>query len=97
MKTPLDNGEYNLEEYAVVDEPELKPTSQFEINKESLKPTIENASEINMEPSIKMDVTPSVPEPQIIATHDDAFVIDVQCSMFYFLMSPCQRVLKKNT
>ncbi len=74
MKTPLDNGEYNLEEYAVVDEPELKPTSQFEINKEALKPTIENASEINLEPILK----PIAPTPtmEIIETKDEAFVIE---------------------
>ncbi|WP_293896298.1 DNA translocase FtsK [Flavobacterium sp.] len=76
-----ENGtDYNLEEFAVaeeekLDEPTLK-TSQFEINKELLKPTIENASEINLEPTIKMAVTPSIPEPQIIPIHDEAFVIE---------------------
>ena len=76
MKTPLDNGEYNLEEYAVVDEPELKPTSQFEINKEALKPTIENASEINLEPTIKPTPVPPTPIMEIIETNDDTFVIE---------------------
>jgi S-DNA-T family DNA segregation ATPase FtsK/SpoIIIE len=72
-----ENGtDYNLEEFAVkedeeVEEPTLKP-SQFEINKEALKPTIENASEINLEPTIK---TPE-PEPEIITTNDEAFVIE---------------------
>jgi len=55
----------------VLEEPTLKP-SQFEINKEALKPTIENASEINLEPTIK---TPE-PEPEIITTNDEAFVIE---------------------
>ena len=69
--------DYNLEEFAVkeeeeLEEPTLKP-SQFEINKELLKPTIENASEINLEPTIKLDVTPT---PQIIETKDEAFVIE---------------------
>ncbi len=69
-------ADYNLEEIAVkedeiLEEPTLKP-SQFEINKEALKPTIENASEINLEPTIK---TPS-PEPEIITTNDEAFVIE---------------------
>ena len=75
--TVAENGaDYNLEEFAVkedegLEEPTLKP-SQFEINKEALKPTIENASEINLEPTIK---TPE-PEPEIITTNDEAFVIE---------------------
>ena len=75
--TGAENGaDYNLEEFAVkedevLEEPTLKP-SQFEINKEALKPTIENASEINLEPTIK---TPE-PEPEIITTNDEAFVIE---------------------
>jgi len=75
--TLAENGaDYNLEEFAVkedeeMEEPILKP-SQFEINKEALKPTIENASEINLEPTIK---TPA-PEPEIITTNDEAFVIE---------------------
>ncbi|MFY8066465.1 MAG: DNA translocase FtsK [Flavobacterium sp.] len=75
--TVTENGaDYNLEEFAVkedeeAEEPTLKP-SQFEINKEALKPTIENASEINLEPTIK---TPE-PEPEIITTNDEAFVIE---------------------
>ncbi|MBP6557011.1 MAG: DNA translocase FtsK [Flavobacterium sp.] len=70
--------DYNLEEFAVneneeeeIEEPTLV-TSQFEINKEALKPTIENASEINLEPTIK----PVTPAPQIIETNDEAFVIE---------------------
>ena len=56
---------YNLEEFAVTEEeeeptaeavaekiPEFKP-SQFEINKEALKPTISHASEINLNPISK--------------------------------------------
>jgi len=91
--TPADKGtDYNLEEYALNDEPEaveeeieeptLKRPSQFEINKETLKPTIENASEIHMEPTLKIvEPTPAplpVVEPvkQIIETNDDAFVIE---------------------
>ena len=75
--TVAENGaDYNLEEFAVkedeaLEEPTLKP-SQFEINKEALKPTIENASEINLEPTIK---TPE-PEPEFITTNDGAFVIE---------------------
>jgi len=75
--TVAENGaDYNLEEFAVkedeeLEEPTLKP-SQFEINKETLKPTIEKASEINLEPTIK---TPE-PEPEIITTNDEVFVIE---------------------
>ncbi|AWA30734.1 cell division protein FtsK [Flavobacterium magnum] len=80
------NSLYNLEEFAVGDpedeeligEPELvvpKP-SQFEINKESLKPTISSASELILEPTIKaatppMEVTP-IPEAPI----EETFVIE---------------------
>jgi S-DNA-T family DNA segregation ATPase FtsK/SpoIIIE len=89
--------DYNLEEYAVTDnnerevmpieeepipEPVLK-TSSFEINKEALKPTIENASEISLEPTIKpvtptLQTAPIVSEPikEIIETNDEAFVIE---------------------
>ena len=49
---------YNLEEFAIEEEPELKKptepkTSQFEINKEALKPTISHSSEINLDPVSK--------------------------------------------
>lgn len=89
--------DYNLEEYAVTDnneqevmpieeepipEPVLK-TSSFEINKEALKPTIENASEISLEPTIKpvtptLQTAPIISEPikEIIETNDEAFVIE---------------------
>ena len=89
---------YNLEEYAVPiveDEKEdelegihLKSTtSQFEINKEALKPTISSSSEINLDtlpkPIVEPIVTQSLPttppvhkEPTIITTNDEAFVIE---------------------
>ena len=79
--------DYNLEEFAVQEtedskEPTLK-LSQFEIDKETLKPTIENASEINLDPTIKT-LTPSrqtdeienVPTMKNIQTNDEAFVIE---------------------
>jgi S-DNA-T family DNA segregation ATPase FtsK/SpoIIIE len=58
INRPISDGLYNLEEFAVGDEEHvenvfLKPASQFEINKEALKPTINNASEINMDPILK--------------------------------------------
>ena len=82
-KTPIISNDYNLEEFAVneedededeeIEEPELKPISKFEINKESLKPTIQHASEIQLEPSIKQSVAPT---PELIQTNDEAFVIE---------------------
>nr|WP_315156344.1 DNA translocase FtsK [uncultured Flavobacterium sp.] len=75
---------YNLEEFAVeepVEEEEeldnihLKTSgSQFEINKEALKPTISSSSEINLEPTLKplpMDILPKA-EP----VKEEAFVIE---------------------
>ncbi len=74
----FDSSAYNLEEYAIEEELEgihLKTTtSQFEINKEALKPTISNSSEISMKP-IPMEVTP-VASPEYIPTHDEIFVIE---------------------
>jgi S-DNA-T family DNA segregation ATPase FtsK/SpoIIIE len=79
--TPSAADLYNLEEYAVKEEEESpKPTSQFEIDKESLKPTISNASEINRTPFLKptsFEASPEpIAEPEIITTADDAFVIE---------------------
>jgi len=95
-------GAYNLEEYAVeeskddldeaFEEPYIKTaTSQFEINKETLKPTISSYSEIELEPTLKNEpkVAPSLsleieqpitpkaePAKEIIKTNDEAFVIE---------------------
>ncbi|WP_433836332.1 DNA translocase FtsK [Flavobacterium anhuiense] len=76
---------YNLEEFSIKEETEeeadseldnihLKTVdSQFEINKEALKPTISHASEIELNPILK----PIQPPPtQITATPDEAFVIE---------------------
>jgi S-DNA-T family DNA segregation ATPase FtsK/SpoIIIE len=84
IKTPAASTDYNLEEFAVnedeeqEDEPELKPISKFEINKESLKPTIQNSSEINLEPTLKetpLNITPTH-TPELIHTNDESFVIE---------------------
>ena len=82
-KIPNSSSNYNLEEFAVNDdeydediemeEPVLKPISKFEINKESLKPTIQHASEIQLEPLPKHTSTPT---PELIHTNDEAFVIE---------------------
>ena len=87
VNKPVSEGLYNLEEFAVSDEEEivepiLRPTSQFEINKEALKPTISNASEINMDPVLKstpLSVTPS-PNPEVFSEElpeiESEFVIE---------------------
>ena len=80
-------GAYNLEEFAVADEeqsealaePKMKPASQFEIDREILKPTIGSASVLNMEPAMK--ITPpnhndGERTTQIIHTSDESFVIE---------------------
>ncbi|MEA9415104.1 DNA translocase FtsK [Flavobacterium sp. PL02] len=78
-----DKGAYNLEEFAIDENEELDnihlktPDSQFEINKEALKPTIAHSSEINLDPvikPIKMDVASKAPE--VVASHDESFVIE---------------------
>ncbi len=82
--TKPNSTDYNLEEFAVADdepqftEPTLKPSSQFEIDKDSLKPTIGHPSELSLEPKIKPIQPSEKPEnkPEIIKTDDDAFVIE---------------------
>lgn len=93
------NAAYNLEEYATEDEPSdedlngielITKSSKFEINKDTLKPTISNSSEISLktnpaelkpppysEFSITKpkDITPTL-APEIIHTNDDSFVIE---------------------
>lgn len=86
INTPItsNDGIYNLEEFAVNDAfeddqemPEatdLKPVSQFEINKSELKPTISNSSLLNLEPTLKntiLEVTPEITEPI-----EETFVIE---------------------
>ena len=70
-------GSYNLEEFAITEEEEIAPIakgSSFEINKESLKPTIQNSSEINL----KKD---AIVPPPIPAT--DTFVIETAAEEEY--------------
>ena len=85
IKNKSDGTAYNLEEFAVDEEPEIKKferpippiikkPSQFEINKDGLKPTIANSSNINLEPTIKtvsLEVT-----PQEEVAHEEEFVIE---------------------
>ena len=77
-KQNINNGTaYNLEEFAVAEQIETdssdrpippiikKPVSQFEINKDDLKPTISNSS------NLVMEVT-----PQVIIPKEEEFVIE---------------------
>ncbi|WP_166919616.1 DNA translocase FtsK [Flavobacterium poyangense] len=83
LKTkPRTENSYNLEEFAVEEEDEeldnihLKTNeSQFEINKEALKPTISNSSEIDLNPVAKplqMHVNPTTET----SLHNEEFVIE---------------------
>ena len=84
MNATNSDGSYNLEEYAVnendADELADKPTTQFEINKETLKPTISSYSEIELEPTLKNKPPSTLPlqvaQPEVIKTNDDSFVIE---------------------
>ena len=86
ITNPLNNGKsgYNLEEFAVVEEEEIDDIhlktngSQFEINKEALKPTISNSSDINRDPTVKplaMEVTP-IATPEVISNVEESFIIE---------------------
>ena len=78
VNSKSDSGLYNLEEFAVIDDIEIeKPilVSKFELNKENLKPTIFNSSELILEPtlvepSIVLDLKPIVEE------HHEEFIIE---------------------
>ncbi|OXA76289.1 DNA segregation ATPase FtsK/SpoIIIE, S-DNA-T family [Flavobacterium aquidurense] len=84
LKTPQQpESAYNLEEFAIEEEdPELDnihlktEDTQFEINKEALKPTISNSSEIDLNPVLKpvqMNVNPvTVTAP----VHTEEFVVE---------------------
>jgi S-DNA-T family DNA segregation ATPase FtsK/SpoIIIE len=84
IKTPQQpESAYNLEEFAIEEEdPELDnihlktQDTQFEINKEALKPTISNSSEIDLNPVIKpvqMDIKPATVTAPV---HTEEFVIE---------------------
>lgn len=60
-----------------IPEPELKPSSRFEVNREALQPTIGSASELKLDPEPKKESAPDHHhEPEIIQTGDEAFVIE---------------------
>jgi S-DNA-T family DNA segregation ATPase FtsK/SpoIIIE len=71
------------EDNEMLSEIKLKPAPlSFEVNKEALKPTINNPSEIKLEPAVKyvppVPVVPAAASPanEIIATNDENFVIE---------------------
>ncbi|MBL0736793.1 DNA translocase FtsK [Flavobacterium sp. GN10] len=74
---------YNLEEFAIKEEIESDPEiddihiktvdTQFELNKEALKPTISHSSEIELNPVLK-PITPKQELP--LVSPDEAFVIE---------------------
>jgi S-DNA-T family DNA segregation ATPase FtsK/SpoIIIE len=80
--SPQPESAYNLEEFAIEEEdPELDnihlktEDTQFEINKEALKPTISNSSEIDLNPVLKpvqMNINPVTETP----VHTEEFVIE---------------------
>nr|WP_315175906.1 DNA translocase FtsK [uncultured Flavobacterium sp.] len=77
------DSNYNLEEFAVpeeedeLDEIHLKTNgSQFEINKEALKPTINNSSEINLDPVLKPIAMEVNPPPFNAPNPAESFVIE---------------------
>ena len=77
----LDSNHYNLEEYAVEedlqDKFEVKKTpSVFELNKEELKPTITNTSDISLNKNPKTATPPPFSATEIIPTKDESFVIE---------------------
>ncbi|MGV9003844.1 DNA translocase FtsK [Flavobacterium sp.] len=85
MSTPNSSMEYNLEEFAVAEAPEKEEleepvlkTTTFEINKEALKPTIEHASEINLEPTVRKTTPTPIPskELEIVESPAEEFVIE---------------------
>src|SRR5690606_12936314 len=69
-----------LEEFALTEEKELENSipvakpSQFEVNKEALKPTISKSSEINLDPISKPKVVEEILTDQNAV--DDSFVIE---------------------
>ncbi|PXY43334.1 DNA translocase FtsK [Flavobacterium hydrophilum] len=82
--SPQPESAYNLEEFAIEEEdPELDnihlktEDTQFEINKEALKPTISNSSEIDLNPILKpvqMDINPVSTTPTV--HHNEELVIE---------------------
>ncbi|MFG4001413.1 DNA translocase FtsK [Flavobacterium aquidurense] len=82
LKPQQAESAYNLEEFAIEEDPELdnihlkSDVTQFEINKEALKPTISHSSEIDLNPVVKpvqMEIKPATTPPVV---HTEEFVIE---------------------
>lgn len=82
LKPQQAESAYNLEEFAIEEDPELDnihlktEDTQFEINKEALKPTINHSSEIDLNPVVKplqMDIKPATVAPVV---HTEEFVVE---------------------
>ncbi|WP_428231817.1 DNA translocase FtsK [Flavobacterium sp.] len=82
LKPQQAESAYNLEEFAIEEDPELdnihlkSDVTQFEINKEALKPTINHSSEIDLNPVAKplqMEIKPTTVAPVV---HTEEFVIE---------------------
>ena len=82
LKPQKAESAYNLEEFAIEEDPELdnihlkSDVTQFEINKEALKPTISHSSEIDLNPVVKpvqMEIKPATIAP---VAHTEEFVIE---------------------
>jgi DNA segregation ATPase FtsK/SpoIIIE, S-DNA-T family len=82
LKPQKAESAYNLEEFAIEEDPELdnihlkSDVTQFEINKEALKPTISHSSEIDLNPVVKpvqMEIKPATIAPVV---HTEEFVIE---------------------
>ncbi|MDA6069719.1 DNA translocase FtsK [Flavobacterium sp. AC] len=82
LKPQQAESAYNLEEFVIEEDPELdnihlkSDVTQFEINKEALKPTISHSSEIDLNPVVKpvqMEIKPATVTPPV---HVEEFVIE---------------------
>ena len=81
-KSREDAKSYNLEEFAVdeepefiADEPEIKPASKFEIDKGVLKPTINHSSELQLDTKVKTPIA----SPELVVEelpYKEEFVIE---------------------
>ena len=75
-------GSYNLEEFAVADDTAVvkddlhlqTSNSKFELNKEALRPTINNSSEIHLEPALKP--VSGIQKSPFDLPSSDAFVVE---------------------
>lgn len=76
METFIEEEEEDLELEKIV----IKPASQFEINKEDLRPTISSSSELILEPTIKpsvLEIKPSVLEITPPIQHiEEEFIVE---------------------